>query len=558
VSDAPRQRTVVDGVLQYTSASAIQRLAFGCETSYYYRYVEGLPDPAGKAAELGGQIHARIEKYLKLGVDVLGKYERTALDADLIPPPGGPGPYPNVNPNDPDGPPLMLDIMAEGKVDGTLEAFGVPFKGGIDLLDPRGEVPVLIDWKTKGDIREVAAYLSEGGMAWANKGVDGAALEAALIDPTTEYGLQMVTYGEAVRRRFPHWTHVVFQHVYIQTRGSLVGVTWTPPVPLAEISKRWDKVSAWIVPMRRVAAASGPEATTPNIGHCFKWKKACTFSKVCPHFGKPASTDLADILGLNDGGNTMGLLDQLKKNATTAAVEPKSAQPAPAPEAPPVEQAQTVSPVQVGTEYVLSDASSAILETVTGGIGRFKFADGTLRDVALSTVVKPIVRTATPVPVAAEQTSTQPEVEVAPVEAPKKRGRPPGSKNKAVEAAPAITADDYVAVAETGKLPAGTGVHLYIGCAPTGVRTTTLHGYLEEVEKAILNEIGETLPDLRLSGHEICSFGKWRATLAQTVIKSPPPPGHYVVPGIPGEKLQVVVDALAGVLASQPGALVIR
>lgn len=232
----------------------------------------------------------------------------------------------------------------------------------------------------------------------------------------------------------------------------------------------------------------------------------------------------------------MGLLDQYKK----ATVDQSSVQPV----------ASVPAPERLVAKYQLPDGTTGELVSSTDTIGRFALPDGAQRDVALATVTPHA-----PSPVTVDQTTAPVPAVVDSTEAPKKRGR----KAKAEEVESAVKeAFDTVKREVLGPEPRAAGVRLYVGCAPVGVQTQTLHAYADEIETSILRMLEETLPDIRLSGNEMLTFGKWKAVLAQSVIKSPPPPGHYVVPGIPGEKTQVVVDALVGVLSKIPGAVVMR
>ena len=88
MSDEERPRPVVDGVMQYTSVSAMQK-AHACVRQWRYKYVERLPDnPPSKGQLRGMQGHSRIQTFLQKGLDVLDPLERLGVEKGLIPAPG--------------------------------------------------------------------------------------------------------------------------------------------------------------------------------------------------------------------------------------------------------------------------------------------------------------------------------------------------------------------------------------------------------------------------------------------------------------------------------------
>lgn len=438
ISYKPSRAAVIDGQLIYTSPSALNRYV-GCPRSWWFRYGPmHLEDKAGPAAELGDLIHRRIEWYLKTGEDLLGRHERHALTQGLIPAPGALGTYLNTVLDEYDNVigERMLDILVEGKTAG-LDLLGTPINGKIDLLDPRGGVAVLTDWKTSSSISDKAA-----------------APASDLYSPDTEYGRQMLAYAEWYRRAHPDATHVILRHVYIQTRGSNVAELKTERVRLADVAESWQSIGEkYVRPMRQYARATRPEDVPANLGYCHKFHKPCAFITQCPR-----AKDFEDLF---DFGGGMGLLDQF-----VAVAESSKAPLVPGAIPPPV-------------EAVVEAPSAAPVE-----------------------------------PVVAE-------------EAPKKRGRKP--KDEPVTPATAVA----------------SGFYLYFKGAPVGILTSTLHAYVEDLEAKVLSGLGEErLKDVRLSAHDMLCFGKWKAVLSETARRNPPPPGHYIVSSMAGEKIQVVADAL--------------
>lgn len=494
---SPFGRAVLAGVMQYTSVSAVNRHT-DCNRSWHFRYVQGLPDPPGKAAEFGVAGHKRLEHYLKTGEDILGLHERAGLH--LLPKPG-PG------------------LLTEQRVDGVLDAEGVPFIGGMDLVDERDpDIATITDYKFKSKI----------GVAPAELG-----------DPATANGRQMLAYAEAYRRLRPGRESVYLRHLHFSTRGKKRAEPYVwGPVPLDTVKKLWHKISTdYVAPIKQTAKAERIEDVTPNYGFCYAYHRACPYLEQCPQGNK----SFVDLLF---GGSQMGLLDKFVKlnPATSETVQspyvpvPTAVQPAPT-------LAREFVP---GSLYLMSDGGVATLESVNGLIGRFKVgasSEAAWRDVALATVGESLpALLATPVdqPVETKRKGRPTKKDTAtPVETP--LATKPANDGPWLEVAPGL----------------GTQLRLYFGCAPVGVPTQTLHAYVDQLERDVLRTLDESgLLDVRLSGHEILQFGRWKATLAQSAVKNPPAPGHYVIPGMSGEKIQAVADALASVCL--PGNVVLR
>ena len=71
----PKEKPVEAGKLNYVSPSSMSR-ALSCLRSYHFRYVQGVPDPPGKNAEVGTEAHEQIEQYILGGPDLLGDVAR--------------------------------------------------------------------------------------------------------------------------------------------------------------------------------------------------------------------------------------------------------------------------------------------------------------------------------------------------------------------------------------------------------------------------------------------------------------------------------------------------
>lgn len=84
-------------------------------------------------------------------------------------------------------------------------------------------------------------------------------------------------------------------------------------------------------------------------------------------------------------------------------------------------------------------------------------------------------------------------------------------------------------------------LHLYIGCAPDGVKTLPIYAYVDQ----LVSELCERykLTDIRLGAGEELGYGKWKGVLA-TAVRRSPPSGPYYVPATNDEIINVVVEAL--------------
>ncbi len=135
------------------------------------------------------------------------------------------------------------------------------------------------------------------------------------------------------------------------------------------------------------------------------------------------------------------------------------------------------------------------------------------------------------------------------------RGRPPGAKNKAKEAAEAAPAG--VVTPEVGGLESDLrsveldnnrpALRIWANCVPN-CRTETLEPYYHN----IMRMIGEKFDalDIRSSENPALAFGKWKGTLASVARAFPPEPGDYVMDAASADEARwVLLDALAGLCA---------
>jgi hypothetical protein len=258
-----RGKAIKDGRLQYVSpsqaVSADHESYGGCERRYYYRRVEGRPEPEYAAAVEGTEGHAQIAEYLHTGKMVLGQH---ALKAKRFLP-------------EPD-PKLQLELDID---DGALTAAGLPVVGFVDWLndsrvvhldhgevyDPAGSVEI-VDWKFTGrkefpTPREVAE------------------------------ALPMTFYGEWAARKRP-LEYIRMSHVYIATRRREVSKR-SVLVRRSEIATRWVRAEGVVRRLQVIAGCTSPDDVPANLD-------ACDAYGGCPHrsyCSAGTSKTLSDLLG---------------------------------------------------------------------------------------------------------------------------------------------------------------------------------------------------------------------------------------------------------------------
>lgn len=138
----------------------------------------------------------------------------------------------------------------------------------------------------------------------------------------------------------------------------------------------------------------------------------------------------------------------------------------------------------------------------------------------------------------------------------KKRGRPPGSKNKpkptqeeieqANAAGASVIAPDPVEVATPiDFVPSKSSgmLTLYVDCITHGVDTESLETYIADHTAKLAKEVG--VMDIRFASEGPLGFGKWKGALAALVREMPPFPGAYHLHDVrESEVKQVIVETL--------------
>ena len=249
-----------------------------CPRKWGFKYIDGLEDPPGKAAELGSAVHKDLEWYLQAGsIDSRTESGRIAVAAKKVLP----------------GPSYRLEVEREILFD--LE--GVTYRGFIDLIDPDGEEgPTIYDHKTSSDPKR-----------WG------------LTEETLPNDVQALIYATW---GILEWNldNVALQWSYLKTRGQAEATAVR-----AKISKddALQKIREKIRPsaLAIVEASSCAESAMeldPNPAACSKFG-GCPFSDVCE---RSEDQLLESTLGKKtekEKGKEMTLKELLKsKNAKKA------------------------------------------------------------------------------------------------------------------------------------------------------------------------------------------------------------------------------------------------
>lgn len=272
----PHGKAVVDGKVRYLSVSSLEK-ASSCLRSWWYQYVGGRKPPETKAQEVGTELHAEVENYLRTGVKSLGPLAMAGLHA-----------IPDQIEGKPPGYGLLIEWDLLHRLDkkgntldtAPLRAGGIPVLGYIDLChrrgtnkgsddilgtqDPDGTVEV-IDWKTTSDFK------------WAKRSTE-------LL-----HTIQMSGYGQWVINQLPDARHVRLSHVYFLTRGRPQARKVTCLVEPDEIRTAWEHADS----VGRLIAGAAREAQADQVAYntdaCDKYG-GCPHREVCSA-GKDASLE---------------------------------------------------------------------------------------------------------------------------------------------------------------------------------------------------------------------------------------------------------------------------
>ena len=284
-------KAVVDGELRYLSVSQVQTFDVeqdgGCPRKWHFDKVQGVKAPSTKAQDVGTEVHAQIEHYLKTGEDVLGPVARSGRH--FIPASGSD---------------LLVEAKFGPRTTLSLEAAGVPFVGFVDLLQARGEyidelgetraeghnVVEALDWKTSSNVERYAKAPS------------------ALMRT-----VQMPGYGELVRQNVEGVERVRLSHVTFQTKGARLAKKSTVLVPVDAIAARWRKVEETVREMIHVARETDVGKVPANAESC-KSFGGCPYRapNLCPRSQKDILRDAFGAKAMIIGGSLQEKLAALR------------------------------------------------------------------------------------------------------------------------------------------------------------------------------------------------------------------------------------------------------
>lgn len=368
-------KSVEGGVLKVISPSSINKFdasaPFGCQRRWWYRYVQGLDEPQSGNQFLGESLHALIEARL------------TQQEINMQTDPEAKGLYLA-------GETMIEDvakrriIAVEASVLGYSLA-GVKVQGYCDVVTEDG----IIDWKTSSDIKRY-----------------GKTAEDLATDT------QMVMYARAFHSD-REW--VKLAHGQFQTRGNKRTNFVEVAVEQIDLALHEGNVIVPLVEEMKKAAALDDVSKLPrNEKSCFN----CAYRSHCP----------------TQEGNT--IMSFFKKLGSTPApaetpapvLPPDAPKSDPALAAAPVEGFSATPPAKERKMKMVDEPAPEPVHPVEGPLER---AAASLKEKAEKEAAEAILDgdlqkfDAAVARIEAEKKAEEP--------APKKRGRPPGSKNKAKE-----------------------------------------------------------------------------------------------------------------------------
>jgi hypothetical protein len=524
-----RAHSVEDGKIRALSVSQL-KTAHLCLSRWGFERVLRIPGKRFKSQDLGIAVHARLEAYLKTGVDALGEIERPGLK--YLPLPGS-------------------GLLVEHRFDGTdrdtpfdpsrakLHAAGIPLDGFIDVVNTRGGYPYPgAKEPDPPDTIEVLDHKTSSNLRYA-------ATEEALSDVEHEsgHGIQMVGYGEWARTESSGLQWLRLTHVVYSTGPKRDAIRVSTRVSVDVIRNSWQRVSGLAEKMKAVASTSDPKQWPRNETACTAFG-GCPYLAICPvsklrvavtgEFAPEGSTRMPNLLdSLMAAKSTPANVAQLPPPPVAQLPPPPVAQ-LPPPPAPIASQAAFVqslgappkaetagpgrdvmgNPLQ-GHSYRLPSGQVGTFMTSTGGQWAFAVGQGTPVHVLPGMPLEYLGEAQTQEPVAG------------PAPAPEKRGRGRPRKTEAEgkpEAKPE-TKPEAKTEAKTEATPAAR-VELFINCAPLA-GAVPLEGYIAGLLRALEEE--HKVPDIRLGQGEVLGFGRWAAALAVLARSNPPAPGRYVV-----------------------------
>lgn len=225
--------------VSHVSASQITTFR-DCPRKWYLNKIVGLQSPSTSATELGSQVHATLEAYLRGEADVIGTEDEIGeiarSGAEHLPMRGEH---------------LEIELSLEDHM--PLQDAPVLVKGFVDLIDHSNDE--IIDHKTSG-----------------NKRYTKSARELKI-------NVQLMMYAEAYFQRFPEKKKVTLTHIYYGTRSR-----WTKRVSVtvtrAHVLAQWEAIKSTINEMLDASCAPDASAVHAEYDSCSKYG-GCPFRGAC-------------------------------------------------------------------------------------------------------------------------------------------------------------------------------------------------------------------------------------------------------------------------------------
>lgn len=503
---------VKDGILQYTSPSAIQRADHatdgGCMRKWWFRYVARIPEPQSKGAMVGQEMHSRLEHRLKTGENVLTDLERAGerfLPTWKVP--------------------LQNIERPMHEVGARLTCAGILTVGMIDWWNDSGIWITSTGQQTMMQGVELADWKSTSNFKYAKSATE--LLEA----------IQMIAYGRYAVLNGYHNAPIRLSHVYFLTRGRPEARKVTVAEKPDFFRAAWeDRVTPVVQSMKETARCDKPDQVPYNSESCGAFG-GCAYRDQCPRssdeilqqvFGSAKATQLK-----KKGEENMSLLGMLPKkaNGQSATVNRYSQA------LNEIKRAGRGAPGLTGkAAAVIAEATKVDVPAGGGFAGSGDLAELTLQDPeqifellrelqALPAEdpgitppdMPPPDKTHEPIPETAPQ---EVQEAAAPVEEKRRRGRP----KKAKEDNPGTATADHHLVVQGTFVPAQEVIVAINAIPSKGAQDLAPLVYAQAkalAEKASVVDIRCAPDDSPLA------FGKWKGVLLAQLAQTRPQAGNY-------------------------------
>lgn len=532
---------ILNGEIRYFSPSSLSLLDpnqfGGCPRRYWFKYVAGKKEPEKGYQQLGTQIHAEIEQYIKTGVKALSRH---ALAGEQF-----------ITPL------VGRSVLVEHSInDGLLTAAGVPVVGFIDVVNGSGYYVDPLGQLREDQCIELKDWKSTGNLAYVKNGAD-------LLKT-----IQMPAYAEWSFRKYGG-DRARLSHVYFCTKKPSA-VKTTISTTREKNAARWQEIEGVARLGLDIVRETECNKVPANRSSCDAYG-GCPHRSYCP----AAYKNLDEIFGTI--GENMGVLDGIMNQgngvqAQMAALQAAEQQAAPAPAKTPFQVAvESIKASGKGFPQLAGEAAqayAAILGLEKPAPGAGYAGSGFLGAVCLDTVQK-VVQAAEEL---AQFTNDSPGIEpvavgltpppvsgIIPVDAPGALASPPPEAPKAKKPrakkadapAPVAALQVQPLVVPSPAVPMSSTVtegerRVLVDCITNFDGAKSLDAYVQIINDAICKQYG--VPDMRCaSGDHELAYGKWRGIVSQAVKANPPPPGTWTLDTRGREIAECIADALVSV-----------